>query len=213
MTDLSYDCEFETTIVLDNWISPNKYKCKIYFDIETDDGNQQNIAFERCKVMLEGVFNNSMLISMHNPLLQTLAKKTKQRIIALPTEPLDVIVAAAIYSKLNAICEDRLLIDKVKISSAQADNIWVHFDTEFAEVFTSLECEYYKVVKDKPWWQRPDPATGDWFEVNKKDIKFHFQKASWEKDLQWQNTSTKNDNSPKSNWQPKVINGGKETKH
>ena len=64
MTDLSYDCEFETTIVLDNWISPNKYKCKIYFDIETDDGNQQNIAFERCKVMLEGVFNKRRLLDL-----------------------------------------------------------------------------------------------------------------------------------------------------
>jgi hypothetical protein len=211
MTDLSYECEFETVIVLDEYINPNKYKIKIYFDIETDNGDHQNTAFERIKIMLEAIFSNSMLINLNNPLLQILAKKTKQRIITLPTEPLDVIVAALLYSKLNAIVEGNLNIQQIDVCSSQADNICVHFDTDFAEDFQSLDCEYYKVTEQKPWWQRSDPSTGDWFEFGKKDTKFHLQKASWDKTLQWNNISAEDAASPK--WKPTVIHGGKETKH
>jgi hypothetical protein len=212
MTDLSYECSFDTTIVLEDWISPNKYNCKIYFDVDTDSGDHQNIAFERIKIMLEAIFANSMIISMNNPLLQTLAKKTKQRIVTIPTEPLDVIMAAIIYDKLTAIVDGNLIVEKVKISSSQADNIWVHFDSEFAEVFTSLESELYKAVDVKPWWKRSDPTCSDWFEFSKKDVKFHLQKASWDKTLQWESTTASTEK-PTPKWKPEVIDGGKDTKH
>jgi len=215
MTDLSYECSWESIIVLDEWLSPNRYKCKIYFDIETDDGEQQNIAFERCKIMLETIFDHGMFISMTNPLLQVLSKKTKQKIIALPTEPLDVIMAAIIYHKLNAISEGRLVVEKVKISSEQGDNIWVHFDQDFANDFGSLDSEYYKTVKETPWWFRTDPSTGDWFEIVKKDkeMKFHLQKSVWDKTLLWEKTNDNKSTKKGSSWQPQVIDGGKETKH
>jgi len=215
MTDLSYDCTWNTVIALDEWIGPNNYKCKIYFDIETDDGEQQNIAFERCKIMLETIFEHGYIININNPLLQILAKKSKQKMITLPSEPIDVIMAAVLYSKLNAVSEGRLAIKKVKISSTQGDNIWIHFDEDFAEDFGSLDCELYKTVDEKPWWTRSDPSIGDWFEIGKKEIKFHYQKSIWDKTLQWEKTNDNKDAKAKSkpNWNPKVIDGGKETKH
>jgi hypothetical protein len=212
MTDLSYDCKWESVIVLEDWLGSNNYKCKIYFDVVTENGDHQNIAFERCKIMLEAIFNQALFINMNNPLLQTLAKKTKQKIITLPTEPLDVILAAVIYHKLNAISEGNLSIEKVKICSGQGDNIWVHFDSDFAQDFGSLDSELYDSVKEKPWWLRSDPAVGDWFEFTKKEneLKFHFQKTSWDKSLEWNdNKETKT----KTTWNPQVIDGGKETKH
>ena len=213
MTDLSYDCTWDTIIVLDDWLGPNKYECKIYFDIETDDGDQQNIAFERCKIFLETIFHHGVFININNPLMSTLQKKTKQKIITLPTEPLDVIVAAVIFSKLNAICEGRINIVKVKIKSTQGDNIWIHFDEDFANDFGSLECDFYKSIKDEqPWWQRSDPSSGDWFEVNKKELKFHKQKTTWDKTLLWSSEKVV-DEKKESRWKPQVIDGGKETKH
>jgi hypothetical protein len=123
-------------------------------------------------------------------------------------------MAAVIYHKLNAIVEGRLIIEKVKISSIQGDNIWIHFDSDFAADFSSLDSEFYTAAKETPWWFRPDPSVSDWFEPNKKDneLKFHYHKSSWEKALQWENTEKKKDKS-KSSWNPRVINGGKETKH
>lgn len=212
MTDLSYECSWDTVIALDDWLGPNTYKCEIYFDIETDDPDQQNTAFERCKIFLEHIFNNALFINLNNPLVQTLSKKTKQKIITLPNEPIDVIVAAILYHKLNSICEGRLHIEKIKLSSKQGENIFVHFDSQFAEGFGSLNCEYYETVKEKPWWYREDPAVSDWFEISvkQKELKFHFHKCSWDKTLQWgqevKETKIKS-------WKPEIINGGKETKH
>jgi len=215
MTDLSYECEWDSVIALDDWLGSNHYKCEVYFDIETEDGDQQNIAFERCKIMMQSIFEQALFISMSNPLLQVLAKKTKQKIIALPTEPLDVIMAAVLYLKLNAISEGRLNIEKIKISSNQGDNIWVHFDSNFAEDFGSLDSEYYTTAKETPWWFRSDPSTCDWFEPNKKDneLKFHFHKSSWDKTLLWDMDKKEKDSKKTLNWKPQVIDGGKETKH
>ena len=211
MTDLSYECSFDTVLVMDNWISPNTYKCKIYFDIETDNGDEQNIAFERMKVLMEGVFQNSLFINMHNPLLQVLAKKTEQRIITLPTEPIVVIMAGIMFYKLSAIVEERISIQQIKLSSSQADNIWVHFDLDFADSMGKMESEYHTVAKLEPWWFKSDPVTSDWFEVTKKDTKMHIQKASWEKDLQWP-TEKADAKKQKSKWKPTIIDGGK-TQH
>ena len=216
MTDLSYKCKWDSVIALEDWLASNQYKCKIYFDIETDDGEQQNIAVERCKILTEAILNQGLFISLSNPLLQILAKKTKQKIITLPTEPIDVIVAAMLYYKLNAVSEGRISIETVNICSSQGDNIWINFDSSFAEEFGSLDSEFYKTVDEKPWWYRSDPSTSDWFEISKKEkeLKFHFQKSSWDKTLQWeQKVEKKNDNKKQSNWKPQVIDGGKETKH
>jgi len=213
MTDLSYVSTWDTVIVLDDWLSPNKYECKIYFDIETDNSDHQNIAFERCKVMMESIFNQSLFIKMDNPLVNLLNKKTKQRIITLPNEPLDIIMAAITYYKLSAICEGRLIIREVKLKSTQGDNIWVHFNEEWAQEFSNVNCEFYKSVEETPWWFRADAAVSDWFEISnkKQELKFHFHKSAWDKTLQWDQTD--NVKSAKVGWKPRVIAGGKETKH
>ena len=168
MTSLSYECNWTSSIVLDNWISPNNYNCEFYFEIETDDGDQQNKAFDRCKIFIENILNESLFINIKNPLLPTLAKKTQQRIVTFASEPLDIIVAATVYQKLNAITEGRLSVQKVKIRSQQGENLWVHFDIDFAKEFTNLDCDYYNVQTEKPWWFRPDASTGDWFEFNNR---------------------------------------------
>ena len=161
--------------------------------------------------MLEQIFNHALFININSPLIQTLSKKTKQKIITLPNEPIDVIVAAMIYHKLNAVCEGRLNIEKVKLCSKQGENIHIHFDSQFAEDFQSLTCEFYNTVNEKPWWDRPDPAVSDWFEISvkQKELKFHFHKCSWDKTLQWEQPKE----AKIKTWKPEVINGGKETKH
>ena len=140
-----------------------------------------------------------------------LNKKTKQKIITLPNEPIDVIIAAVLYHKLNSITEGRLAIEKIKLCSNQGDNIYIHFDSQFAEDYGPLNCEYYDTVKEKPWWLRPDASVGDWFEVmtKQKELKFHFHKSSWDKTLEWEQAKEVK----LATWKPEVINGGKETKH
>jgi hypothetical protein len=112
---------------------------------------------------------------------------------------------------LNAVCEGKLIVEKIKICSAQGDYLSINYDEEFDAAF-NISSEFYKITKDNPWWDRSDPAAGDWFEIGKKEVKFHFQKVSWQKELLWEEEN-KNAKSNKPTWNPKIINGGKETKH
>ena len=211
MTDISYTAKWDCVIALEDWLSANFYTCKLNFDIETDNGEHQNIAFERTKVMIEALFQNSLFISLDNPLLPVFAKKTKQKIITLPNEPLDIIVAAVIYNKCNAIMEDHMIVNSLELSSTQGENICVHFDDEFNDVFTSLNHDMFNSIKEQPWWLRSDASTGDWFEQTKKEVKFHRHKADWDKTLQWESSSA-SQSKPKTTWKPTIIDGGK-TQH
>ena len=211
MTDISVKFKWDSVIVLDDWISTNKYKCKVYFDIETENGEDQNVAFERCKVFIDLILADSLLININSPLLQTLSKKTKQKIITLPNEPLDIVLAAVIYNKFNTICESRLIVNKVEISSRQGDDICIHFDHEFNQSFNQLDNEMFNQLNETPWWFRADASYGDWFEQTKKEIKFHKHVGDWQKELQWE--TVKDDSKEKiSKWKPEIIHGGK-TQH
>ena len=208
MTDISYETSWDCTIALENWLSPNSYQCRIDFDINTDIGDFQNIAFERCKIILESVFENSLFINVENPLMPTFAKKTKQQIVSLPNEPLDVIVSSVVFRKLNAVTEQKLLINKITLSSSQGENVWIHYDDEFDQVF-NLESQLFSQTKETPWWLRNDASVSDWFEIGKKESKFHKHVAKWEESLLWENKAEKN---LINKWKPTVIDGGK-TKH
>lgn len=211
MSDLSYKTKWNNVITLENWLSPNEYTCKIHFDIATDNGDEQNVAFERCKVLFDVIFNNSLLISIDNPLLPILKKKTSQKIITLPTEPLDLVIASMLYHKCNAICEGRLDIIQVDIKSSQGDNIWIHFDEDFAENSDLDKLELFQKINETPWWHRLDASHADWFEKTKAELKYHKHAVAWEKSLLWEQEDGNIDNKV-SKWKPTIINGGK-TQH
>jgi hypothetical protein len=210
MTDLSYKVKWNSVIALEDYINPNKYTVKIHFDIVTDSGNEQNVAFELCEVFIKAILDNAILISLDNPLLPILKKKTKQRIVTLPTEPLDLVVAAMLYFKLNAITEERLIITQVDLKSDQGEDIWIHFDQDFAADSSLYQIEIFEKLNEMPWWTRSDVSHSDWFEENKKEIKFHKHSAEWDKTLLWDQDETKLEKTP--SWKPKIIDGGK-TQH
>ena len=65
-------------------------------------------------------------------------------------------------------------------------------------------------LNEMPWWTRSDVSHSDWFEENKKEIKFHKHSAEWDKTLLWNQDETKLEKVP--SWKPKIIDGGK-TQH
>ena len=210
MTDLSYKAKWKSVICLDNWLSPNDYSCKVHFDIETDNGDEQNIAFERCKVFFDTILHQSLIINIANPLLQILQKKTEQRIITIPNDPLDLVIGNVIYHKLNAITDGRISVQQVDIKSSQGDNIWIHFDQDFSENSNLCELELFKTINETPWWYRNDASHTDWFEHTKKEVKFHKHTVPWDKDLLWNQKDAKVERIQK--WKPTIIDGGK-TQH
>lgn len=208
--DLSYESAWTSTVVLDDWIMPNYYDCKVFFNITTDNGEHQNIAFSRMQTFLEHIMNQSLIIAMSNPLLPFFKKKTGQKIVTLPNEPLDLIITNVLFTKLNCICEDKLEIEQIDLRSIQGENVWIHYDKDFAEGSNLGKVEVIELLSEKPWWFRSDASYSDWIEEKTKSTQYNKHEIPWEKDLQWSNDKIKS--TTKNKWKPTIINGGK-TQH
>lgn len=213
MTDLSYTAEWNSIVALDNYLMPNHYRCELFFNVETDDGDLQNQAFDRCKILLEIIFADATFINMFNPVLPYMKENLKNKTITLPTEPLDLVIASLIYHKLNAICKDNLSIEKVKLSSSQGENVVIHFDDEFAQESSVHISEVYNKINELPWWMRDDASHSDWFENLENETKFHKHVVEWGNNLT-EEEETANNNVVKKpvKWKPTIIDGGK-TQH
>ena len=68
MTDLSYTAEWNSIVALENYLMPNHYRCELFFNVETDDGDLQNQAYDRCKILLEIIFADATFMVMIFPL-------------------------------------------------------------------------------------------------------------------------------------------------
>lgn len=213
MSDLSYATEWNSVVVLENTILTNQYKCELFMDVETDNGEDQNVAFERIKIMLNNIFEDAVLINMFNPLLPMLKNNFEAKIITLPLDPLDLVIANIIYHKINSICEGRLHVGLVKLSSSQGENITVYFDDEFAEEANMQNPEIYSHIEEKPWWHRNDASHSDWFESFENETKYHKHQVDWEGKQILNSPEDDATMKNKANWNPTVIDGGKETKH
>jgi hypothetical protein len=212
MTDLSYVAEWNSIVALEDYLMPNNYRCELFFNVLTDDGDDQNVAFDRCKIMLEIIFADAMFINMFNPLLPPIKQNFKSKTITLPTEPLDLVIASLIYHKLNAICQDKLYIEKVTLSSTQGENITIHFDEEFAEESNIHLLDEFNKINEQPWWLRDDASHSDWIENLDEETKFHKHVVNWDEKLTEDGEQAKIDNKPNKKWKPTIIDGGK-TQH
>lgn len=108
----------------------NQYLLQIEFGSDTDDENQQTVAYQRIKWWIHEVMQGCVLLNHQDELLPAYLG-TRQRVLAMPVDPVDDVVALMLYYKLNAIVEQRLSIDRIKLSSDQGDNVWyVHGNDE-----------------------------------------------------------------------------------
>lgn len=127
----------------------NDYIATISLHTNGHDQDQQNIAYERMKWWIEHVLANSVLLNEADPLLPAY-QATRQRVLVVPDDPVDHLVAVMLYLKLNAIMEDRLILDEIRLSSEQGDHMcYLHSEeTDAIEYDTT------------GWWIDPRPI---WF--------------------------------------------------
>lgn len=98
----------------------NHYTLETNLLTVSDDGTQQNTAYERLKCWMYRIANDSILIHDQDPQLVAFAA-TGSRLLTLPDEPVDQNLGIMLYLKLNAIMENRMVITDVEIWSTQGD--------------------------------------------------------------------------------------------
>lgn len=124
----------------------NNYEAKIDMITASDDQQEQVIAYERIKSWMYEVLNGSVLIEDDDPKLASWVN-TGARILILPEPPVDQILGLMLYSKLNAIVEDRLIITDIEISSVAGEGMsYLHSEDENVGPFMHVG-----------WWSDPRP--------------------------------------------------------
>ena len=94
----------------------NNYRVTISFLTGTEDPEDQNIGLERIKYFIHNRLASSVFIDQSNQTQCQLFTSAHVPVTTLPLEPFDQVIGIALYSKLNAILEDRMIITDIEIS-------------------------------------------------------------------------------------------------
>lgn len=128
---LQYPIEFTAGFYFDNMLWMNNYKVRLWMMTTTPDAESNNIAFERIKFFVNEVLDSGVFIDKDNVEQCKLLSNAGVKIITLPDDPVDQIIGIMLYCKLNAICEDRMIIGEVEISSTHGGEVtYIHSDDE-----------------------------------------------------------------------------------
>lgn len=149
----------------------NHYSVELSMLTACDDHIDQNKAYDRLKTFIEEILQDSILVSGS---AFDMAKwtGTGARVIAVPDEPVDQVIGIMLYTKLNAIMEQRMIVTDVRLSSRLGDDmIYLHSHGENPGPFTQ-----------DGWWNDHRPIWGLSASRPKKD-----KVVTMDRYLEWKN--------------------------
>jgi hypothetical protein len=128
---LHHSIEFTAGIYFDGVLRMNNYQVGLWMQTSTSDGESHNIAFDRLKFFISESLNSGVFINGNNEEQCNLLSAAGVKLIQLPDEPVDQLIGIMLYCKLNAICEDRMVIGEVELSSDLGGSVtYLHGEEE-----------------------------------------------------------------------------------
>ena len=203
----SWKTKFKSIIIVDGELFGNEYTVKIFLTPHTANLQEQTEYFDRLKNLFEGVFANTITAWREDKLYHTLKKASNNRFIELPKPPYDQIMAAVCFCKANSICDSKITIGSLELSSWQGDGITYSVDKNSKELILLDAPDWFsdKYTKFDPWWLRADTATYD-EEFDKGIYTGHF---SW-KENKIPVDKKHEDHAKIFEFNAKVLDGGKD---
>lgn len=167
---------FPAAVYWDNTMLVNNYSLKVYMITNCEDPASQNIAYERMKYFIYSELNSTIFI---NAALEDQCNKFLNaglKITTLPSEPVDQILGIMLYSKLNAILENRFIVLEVELSSNLGENMtYLHAADETLGPFA-----------EPGWWQDPSLIHSDIMLPNSDKVLSMNSATTWrDLELMW----------------------------
>jgi hypothetical protein len=184
---LKKEIPFTAGIYYKNSLRMNNYLATLWLMTNSYDPEDHTVAFERLKYFLYNQIDSSVFIDQSNVEQCQKLVNAGVRITTLPGDPVDQLVGIVLYSKLNAIMENRMILVEIEMSSIAGENVcYLHSEEETSE---NLE--------RPPWTLTADLVQCDTeFLTNEKIVSLS-PTASWrDLDLCWNNqlSETTDDN-------------------
>lgn len=103
----------------------NMYDIDVFFNVETTNIREQNIALDRMKFFLSETLSNSIFVQDSEETVIEKYLLADLKVCTLPEEPYDQIIGIMLMAKLNAIAEGRLMVTDISITSEMSDGVVV----------------------------------------------------------------------------------------
>jgi hypothetical protein len=148
----------------------NNYQVKLHLITNSDEGDDHNIALDRIKYFLHNQLNSTVFINGAESDQCKAFASSGLKITTLPEEPLDQVIGIMLYCKLNAILEDRMIIDEVEICSELGENIiYLHGEEDAQGPFA-----------ESGWWRDSDSVHCDLTLLgHEKIVALHHLGSGW----------------------------------
>jgi hypothetical protein len=178
---LRYTMPFSAGVYYGGEMRMNHYTATVYMTTNTRDPDNHNVAFERIKYFVYEQLDSSIFInSDHQDQCERFAAAGLS-VTTMPGEPVDQLIGLMLYHKLNAIMEDRIVVDETEISSVLGESmVYLHSGNEHTDV------EHFP-----DWWTSEDPTNSDYVLLSAdKVVAMHSTRAWRELELSWPETNT-----------------------
>jgi hypothetical protein len=180
---IRHNMTFTAGIFYGDEMRMNHYTLTLHMITNSTNAVSHNIAFERIKYFIYSQIDSTIFI---NQSLDDQCKKYLDAglsITTMPGEPVDQLIGLMLYYKLNAIMENRIIIDDAEISSMLGENmIYLHSDNENTDI---------PVMPD--WWDTADIVHSDYVSIDAdKVLTMHPNKIWRDLELDWTDTEPVN---------------------
>jgi hypothetical protein len=159
----------------------NNYYLSVHMTTNSSDPIGHNVAFERIKYFVYNCLDSTIFVNQHNEEQLRRFTDAGLSITTMPGEPVDQLIGLMLYYKLNAIIEDRIIVDETEISSALGENIvYMHSENEIADIGQ---------IPD--WWTTADTTHSSYVSLSAEKVLTMHSNSVWrELDLTWPDTET-----------------------
>jgi hypothetical protein len=172
---------FTAGIYYSGQMQMNHYTLTLHMLTNSTDAESHNVAFERIKYFVYNKLDSTIFINgIHQDTCKSFASAGLS-ITTMPGEPVDQLIGLMLHYKLNAIMEDRIIVEETEISSILGENmIYLHCDNENTDIGT---------IPD--WWLLSDPVHSDYVMLDPEKIVSMHSNTVWrEINLVWPETTT-----------------------
>lgn len=173
---IKYSMNFVAGIYYDGEMRMNNYGLTVSMITNTSDSVSHNIAFERIKYFVYNKINSSIFINQDHGEQCEKFISAGLSITTMPGEPVDQLIGLMLYCKLNAIMEDRIVVEETEINSMLGENI----------VYLHSENENTDIDNIPNWWNTADCVHSDYVLLHTEKIVPMHSNTEWrELDLTW----------------------------